>query len=642
MLLEEFLEVLFLFSTRARKMPVKFIDKNSCNQVVKPTNVRIGASTICQLRCPSCPNAAGEIKKNIGAGFLKFKDFKKIIDENIWIRDVELSNWGEIFLNPDLLKIIKYAHERTVVLRADTGANLNTASDEVLEALVKYRFNSMTCSIDGACQKTYSIYRRKGNFEKVIEHIERINHYKSKYKSKYPILSWQFVAFGHNTHEIGTARKMAANLKMNFYVKLSWDDLYTQPFSPVTDKDLIGKETGLGVSSRQEYLGKTGKEYIDESCLHLWKQPQINFDGRVLGCSCNYRGDFGNVFKDGLVECLNNEKINYARGMLLGMRESRDDIPCAGCKLYESRKKRSAWIKDMHAKEQLDNKIRGYDSTKLLRRLLPAVRRRMRRGYLWEGLRADFNRFLWHHVATGLRSRSSLVSRVYPLRIPLPAVEEDGWKPYPLFTMTTASTKNLSCHASVLERSHSPHLPHTHDEEEILMLLWGEVDLILPDRQGPAVNQRIHLKHGEFVYYPVCFAHTLQTTSDAPANYLMFRWQGGRPKNKSPLAFHHFSLFESNDGSKNKDGFCSRLIFEGPTAYLRKLHCHTSTLTPGAGYEPHRDDYDVAIIVLEGTVKTLGKQVRPYSVIFYRAGEPHGMRNTGKSIAHYVVFEFHR
>jgi hypothetical protein len=49
----------------------------------------------------------------------------------------------------------------------------------------------------------------------------------------------------------------------------------------------------------------------------------------------------------------------------------------------------------------------------------------------------------------------------------------------------------------------------------------------------------------------------------------------------------------------------------------------------------------VAIIVLEGEVESLGKRVRPHSVIFYGAGEPHGMRNPGGSIARYAVFEFH-
>ena len=201
-------------------------------------------------------------------------------------------------------------------------------------------------------QETYSIYRRNGDFEKVIEHIKRINHYKSKYQSEFPLLTWQFVAFGHNTHEIGTARKMANDLKMSFYLKLSWEDLYTRTFSPVKDKDLLSKEPGLGVSSREEYLEKTGNDYIEKTCLQLWKQPQINFDGRVLGCSINYRGDYGNTFKEGLIECLNNEKINYARQMLLGLKKRRDDIPCAICKVYESRKKRSAWVKDVHGKNQ--------------------------------------------------------------------------------------------------------------------------------------------------------------------------------------------------------------------------------------------------------------------------------------------------
>jgi len=625
-----------------RNKPIKSIDSRLTYQIVNLVNIRIDVSTVCQLKCPSCPTAAGEIDKHIGSGFLKFEDFKKIIDNNSWIRDVELSNWGEIFLNPELLKIVKYAHEKNVVLRADTGVNLNTVSEKVLEALVKYRFTSMTCSLDGASQETYSIYRRNGNLEKVLEHIRRINHYKSRYHSEFPLLTWQFVAFGHNTHEIRAARKMANDLKMNFFLKLSWDDLYTQTFSPVTDKDLVCRESVLGVSSREEYLEKTAKDYIEEfACTMLWKRPQINFDGRVLGCCVNYRGDFGNIFKDGLIECLNNEKINYARQMLLGIKESRDDIPCAICKLYESRKRRSAWVKDIHRKNQSENKILGHNLPKLLTRLLPAAKRRMRKGYLWEGIRADFERFFFTGAATGSKLSFSLTSRVYPLCIPLPAAEESGWKPYLLFEGFTAGMRDLSCHVSVLNRNHCPHLPHTHEKEEILLLLWGEVDLILPDRQEPDVNQRIHLKSGEFVYYPAHFAHTLQTTSEASANYLMFKWGSDCTKTKSPLAFGHFNLFDSINASEIEDGFCPRLLFEGPTVYLRKLHCHTSTLTPGAGYDPHIDDYDVAIIVLEGEVETLGKHVGPHSVIFYRAGEPHGIRNLGESIAKYVVFAFH-
>ena len=79
-------------------------------------------------------------------------------------------------------------------------------------------------------------------------------------------------------------------------------------------------------------------------CTQLWLQPQINFDGKVLGCCVNYRGDFGNAFQEGLYECLNSEKMSYARQMLLGYKEGREDIPCTTCKYYGSRKKRASWV----------------------------------------------------------------------------------------------------------------------------------------------------------------------------------------------------------------------------------------------------------------------------------------------------------
>ena len=66
-----------------------------------------------------------------------------------------------------------------------------------------------------------------------------------------------------------------------------------------------------------------------------------------------------------------------------------------------------------------------------------------------------------------------------------------------------------------------------------------------------------------------------------------------------------------------------------------------SNLQPGAGYPPHADDYDVAILVLGGKVETLDRVVEPLGVVFYAAGEMHGMKNVGDVPARYLVFEFH-
>jgi quercetin dioxygenase-like cupin family protein len=194
---------------------------------------------------------------------------------------------------------------------------------------------------------------------------------------------------------------------------------------------------------------------------------------------------------------------------------------------------------------------------------------------------------------------------------------------------------------SVLNKDRSPHPPHSHEEEEILLLLRGEVDLVLTDEKSPGRTRRMSLKPGQFVYYPAQFAHTLQTVSEQPAYYMMFKWQNDAKEKDSPLKFSLFDLFGHEDESDAGEGFQLHLVFQGSTDYLRKLHCHTSTLIPGAGYDPHFDTYDVAILILEGEVETIGKRAGPQSLIFYPAGEPHGMYNPGETAARYVVFEFH-
>jgi quercetin dioxygenase-like cupin family protein len=233
-----------------------------------------------------------------------------------------------------------------------------------------------------------------------------------------------------------------------------------------------------------------------------------------------------------------------------------------------------------------------------------------------------------------------LKSAIFPLQIPLPLDVRKGWTPHPFFRGWTRGLPYLSCHASSLSTGNCPHAPHAHREEELLLLLSGEVDLILPglDREGQ--DSRRRLRRGEFVYYPSYFAHTLETMSVDPANYLMLKWQGQKAGIKSQLGFGRYDsggvVFTHNSA-----GFCHGIVFEGPTQYLKKLQCHVSTLIPGAGYAPHKDPYDVAIIVLSGNLRTLDRTAGPHSVIFYPAGEPHGMQNLAEETARYIVFEFH-
>jgi len=150
-----------------------FYIKHKVKRLLMSTNftaynmVRLEASTICQLNCKACYMRINNYGV-VGKGYLKLEDFKRFVDNNKFIKNIELSNSGEIFLNPDLIEILKYAYSKNVLLTADNGVNFNNVSDEMIEALVKYKLYSLTFSIDGASQEVYEKYRINGNFNKVI------------------------------------------------------------------------------------------------------------------------------------------------------------------------------------------------------------------------------------------------------------------------------------------------------------------------------------------------------------------------------------------------------------------------------------------------------------------------------------------
>jgi hypothetical protein len=259
---------------------------------------------------------------------LRLDDLRRLLDAAPEVRRVELSNYGEIFLNPELPGILRLCHERRVATSAFNGVNLNSARPDALEGVVRWRMRAMTVSIDGATQESYQRYRVRGRLDRVLANIATINAHKRDAGSDLPRLRWQCVVFGHNEHEIGAARTMAASLGMAFAPKLSWTD----SFSRICDSDAVRRAMPNGAATRAEFFAATGRDYLGGICNQLWDSPQVNWDGKLLGCRSNFWGDFGaNVFNVGFEAAVNGERITHAHAMLQGSAETRADIPCTIC-----------------------------------------------------------------------------------------------------------------------------------------------------------------------------------------------------------------------------------------------------------------------------------------------------------------------
>jgi XRE family transcriptional regulator, regulator of sulfur utilization len=88
-----------------------------------------------------------------------------------------------------------------------------------------------------------------------------------------------------------------------------------------------------------------------------------------------------------------------------------------------------------------------------------------------------------------------------------------------------------------------------------------------------------------------------------------------------------------------------RSLYKGPTATVKELELHVSTLNPGmASHPPHRHVNEELIILREGECETLsdGKWIKvgPGSVVFNASKSLHGFRNIGTVPAVYHVINW--
>ena len=250
---------------------------------------------------------------NVGRGYLKAADFERFIELNPYIESVELSNNGEPFLNPEITEILRIGREKKVSVSFLNGTNLNILPEVVAEALVAYKVQDITVGIDGATQEVYSKYRRNGDFSQVIENIQLINKYKEKYQSNFPQIHWQYVLMADNECDIAKAKELAGGLGMDIYFKLDWQGEYVpQNIEEVTSL------TGLQIFNRKDWERVYERKYTSQMCSQMIFQPQINWDGSVLGCCGNYMATWeGNAFYSDLIHVLNDSMYRCAVVALL-------------------------------------------------------------------------------------------------------------------------------------------------------------------------------------------------------------------------------------------------------------------------------------------------------------------------------------
>jgi len=283
----------------------------------KLNKIMVEPANLCNLYCVGCPNGVGFFE-NKPRGAMNFRQFKKIVDLNKGLTQINLWGMGEPFLAPDAIRMIEYAGKNNIFISVHTNAN--AFNKKTLNQFINIKTRiAITFSIDGISQKTYSYYRRGGSFKKAMENLCYLISLKKKYNLSNMKIIWQFLVMRTNEHKIPQAYEIAKKIKVD---KLKIKTINIDPKSGNLDsfkpdkylkylkkKDKWEKEEGYKIIKENKC------EYMDPgSVFILW-------DGKVVPCCYDYKRSciLGDAFKKSLIDIWNTAKYkkfreNYKKG----------------------------------------------------------------------------------------------------------------------------------------------------------------------------------------------------------------------------------------------------------------------------------------------------------------------------------------
>ena len=206
----------------------------------------------------------------------------------------------------------------------------------------------------------------------------------------------------------------------------------------------------------------------------------------------------------------------------------------------------------------------------------------------------------------------------------------------------TATFEKFECHISTLNPGQVSHPPHTHPQEELIILRDGSLDV--------NVNGEIqHVGPGSMFFFASNQPHAVQNNGKTPATYFVFNFATAATRSApaigAPVAAGHLgsTVWEwSKLAVKPTPKGARRDVVDSPTATLVNFESHLTTINPGEmPHAAHRHPDEEIILVKEGeldvTINGRTQHAGAGSIFFYGSNDEHGMKNTGTIPATYYV-----
>jgi len=289
-----------------------------------PVSISFEPTTSCNLRCPECPSGLRQFSRP--TGMLQNDLFTRTIDEiHKELLYLIFYFQGEPYLNPDFLKMVKYASDKKIYTATSTNAHY--LNDEAARKTVESGLDRLIISIDGTTQDVYQQYRVGGNLEKVLEGAKNIMKWKKELKSKTPFVFFQFLVVKPNEHQIEDIKRLAKEVGVD-EVRFKTAQVYEYETDPNNLIPTIDKYSRYKKNTDGSY---SAKNKLANRCWKLQHANVITWDGLVVPCCFDKDAthQLGNLKTQSFKEIWHNDNYKQFRSELMKSRKNIDI--CANC-----------------------------------------------------------------------------------------------------------------------------------------------------------------------------------------------------------------------------------------------------------------------------------------------------------------------
>jgi len=265
------------FALRAFNFAIYLFERNRAVRVhYAPVVVCLDPSSHCNLRCPGCTTGLRDVERR-PPGHTSLAVMKAVIDRvHRRALQLQLSHWGEPFLNPALFEACDYAVDKG--LWTVLHSNLSLRIPDLAQRIAASRLCHLVVSCDGATQPAYQLYRRRGDVELVLANIRAVRDERERRGARFPWITAKYIVFDHNWHEMELFREraLAAGADDVLFIGGLTDGVY--------ETRRVASEREFDLAALRYRLRPLGK-----SCRELWEGITFDVDGAVFPCCDAFR-----------------------------------------------------------------------------------------------------------------------------------------------------------------------------------------------------------------------------------------------------------------------------------------------------------------------------------------------------------------